>query len=412
MHQMKAIEAAREVREKLLKLSGVIGIGHGWKRTAGRKTGTYAVVVYVREKRALAVIPRGERIPRQVGGVATDVVAHGTGHGRLEDEHAHRFRDHLKVHREHVKATGGPRRSSSAHDVDIGHVAVVEDDPQRTFRMAGDDVDWIGAYRKFRLTHPDIYDFVTFWSDFPVECDCGAFYCGLANPARGINWESRLAQGRRGWGTRRLQAFHYFIREDNATLLQEVGHHWAAYAGFKTSPGDRRVRFDYCLGNEPGHWSSYFDDDRSPMDYDESELKLPSGVSADWVDNGNGTFTRRPVRQGGYAFCNLDLYLMGLIPPQEVGESYYIARPQGRGQTIRGRRVPLSIQNVIWANGARRPSAARSAKRFRQAFVLLTTDATGAQSRARHLDGLRQRYERIFREATGGRAEVDTRLAP
>ena len=410
MHQAKAIGVAREAREKLLKLPGVIGIGHGWKRTGGRKTDTYAVVVYVREKRPFAAIPRGQRIPRRFGGVATDVVAHGTGHGRLEDEHAHRFRDHLKVHREHVKATGGPRRSSSAQDADIGQIAVVEDDPHRTFRMAGDDVDWIGAYRKFRLTHPDIYDFVTFWSDFPVECDCGAFYCGLANPARGINWEACLAMGRRGWGTRRLQAFHYFIREDDAALLQEVGHHWAAYAGFKTSPRDRRVRFDHCLENEPGHWSSYFDDDRSPMDYDESELKLPSGVSADWMDNGDGTFTRRPVRQGDYAFCNLDLYLMGLIPPEEVGESYYIRQPQGRGGTIRGRRKALTIQNVIWANGARRPSAARSPRRFRQDFVLLTKGASQAKERARHLDGLRQRYERIFRDATGGRAEVDTRL--
>jgi len=410
MHQAKAIGVAREAREKLLKLPGVIGIGHGWKRTGGRKTDTYAVVVYVREKRPFAAIPRGQRIPRRFGGVATDVVAHGTGHGRLEDEHAHRFRDHLKIHREHVKATGGPRRPSSAQDADIGQIAVVEDDPHRTFRMAGDDVDWIGAYRKFRLTHPDIYDFVTFWSDFPVECDCGAFYCGLANPARGIGWEACLAMGRRGWGTRRLQAFHYFIREDDAALLQEVGHHWAAYAGFKTSPRDRRVRFDHCLENEPGHWSSYFDDDRSPMDYDESELKLPSGVSADWMDNGDGTFTRRPVRQGDYAFCNLDLYLMGLIPPEEVGESYYIRQPQGRGGTIRGRRKALTIQNVIWANGARRPSADRSPRRFRQAFVLLTKGASQAKERARHLDGLRQRYERIFRDATGGRAEVDTRL--
>ena len=410
MHQAKAIGVAREAREKLLKLPGVIGIGHGWKRTGGRKTDTYAVVVYVREKRPFAAIPRGQRIPRRFGGVATDVVAHGTGHGRLEDEHAHRFRDHLKIHREHVMATGGPRRPSSAQDVDIGQIAVVEDDPHRTFRMAGDDVDWIGAYRKFRLTHPDIYDFVTFWSDFPVECDCGAFYCGLANPAQGINWEACLAMGRRGWGTRRLQAFHYFIREDDAALLQEVGHHWAAYAGFKTSPRDRRVRFDHCLENEPGHWSSYFDDDRSPMDYDESELKLPSGVSADWMDNGDGTFTRRPVRQGDYAFCNLDLYLMGLIPPEEVGESYYIRQPQGRGGTIRGRRKALTIQNVIWANGARRPSAARSPRRFRQAFVLLTKGASQPEERARHLDGLRQRYERIFRDATGGRAEVDTSL--
>jgi len=152
----------------------------------------------------------------------------------------------------------------------------------------------------------------------------------LANPARGINWEACLAKGRRGWGTRRLQAFHYFIREDDAALMQEVGHHWGAYAGFKTSPGDRQVRFDYCLGNEPGHWSSYFDDDRSPMDYDESELSLPIGVSADWVENGDGTFTRRPVRQGGYAFCNLDLYLMGLIPPGPASTPLHSERHLGQ----------------------------------------------------------------------------------
>ncbi|MBI2113976.1 MAG: hypothetical protein HYT85_02655 [candidate division NC10 bacterium] len=53
MHQMKAVGAARNGREHLLKLPGVIGVGHGWKRTAGRKTDTYAVVVYVREKLAM-----------------------------------------------------------------------------------------------------------------------------------------------------------------------------------------------------------------------------------------------------------------------------------------------------------------------------------------------------------------------
>ncbi len=66
---------------------------------------------------------------------------------------------------------------------------MIEDDPQRSFRTAGDDVDWIGAYRKFRLTHPDIYDFVTFWSDFPVECGCGAFYSGAAiSMTIGLPW--------------------------------------------------------------------------------------------------------------------------------------------------------------------------------------------------------------------------------
>ena len=415
MHQNEAIRAAQVVRQKFLRLPGVLGVGHGWKETTGKRTKDYGVIVYVREKKPLRQVPTRERIPKHIRGVSTDVVPVGTHRDRATDEREHRHLDYAKIHREHLRALGRRPRLSTANDRDLGNVAIIEDDPNRTFILEErKDVDWVGAYRKFRLTHPDIYHFVTFWSDatFEVDCDCGAFYCGLVNPAKGINWSACMPQGRRGWGTRRLQAFMYFIREDDAALLQEIGHHWMAYTGFKEQRTQPTVSYEICLGNEPGHWSSYLDDDRSPMDYDESVLGLPGGVSVDWVDNGDGTFTPRRVGQGQYVFSNLDLYLMGLLRPEQVGEFYFIRNPRRQGAVYRGARETLTVQNIIWANGRRRPTSAASPKRFRNAFVLLTRDASRAESRARHVDDIRERFTRIFRDGTGGRAEMDTTLAP
>lgn len=409
MHVDKVIAIARDVRSSLLKRPGVLGVGHGWKVRGRKRTTEYAVIVYVAEKRPLAELPREERIPKRIHGAPTDVVAIGKARSRFDDEHERRFIDYAKIHRE-LERTRPKAPPSTTHDRDIGNIAVIEDDPNHSFIIAArKDVDWVGAYKKFRLTHADTYDFVTFWSDFEVRCECGAFYCGLVNPTKGINWSACMPGGRREWGSNRLLAFMYFIREDDAALLQEIGHHWMAFTGVKTSP-TARVRYDICLGNQPGHWSSSFDDDASPMDYDESELGLPSGVSVDWVDNGDGTFTPQRVGPGQYRFCNLDRYLMGLLPPKQVGDFFYIKNPRKVGGKIRGRRITLNVNNIILANGRRTPSTATSPKSFTNAFILLTKDASGAALRAQEIDVIRQRYTAAFATATGNRAEVITTL--
>ena len=328
--------------------------------------------------------------------------------------------DLYRTHKKHVHVLGGYRAPSTANDQDVGHVAVVEDDPRCTFVLRrgedddGERIDWLLAFRKFRLTHPDIYHFVAFWCDrrlASIASQDAGFYYGLANPAKGINWKPDVPTHRKGWGTRRLQAFMYFDADDDATLLQEIGHHWMAYTGFKYRREERAAHYD-LLRHDCAHWSSYFDNDRSPMDYDDSDL--PDGASVDWTDHGDGTFTTHRVRRGQFAYCNLDLYLMGLIPPGEVGEFYLIGDPRRRGRKgeVRGKRVTLTVQNIVLANGKRRPSSEDSPKRFKIAFVLLTREARRAATRVRHVNRIRERFAQIFRKATGGRAEVDTRLSP
>ena len=410
MHVDKVICVARQERSRLLKLPGILGVGAGPKISRGQETSIYALLVYVRQKQPLEQIPRFERIPKQIEGAPTDVIQVNRAPTPLADELEHRFINYAKVHREHVKGRP-PGEPSTANDRDLGSVAVIEDDPRRSFIIADrGDVDWVAAYQKFRLTHRDDYDFVTFWSDFEVRCECGAFYCGLVNAAKGINWSACISQGRSGWGSKRLQAFMYFIRDDDAALLQEVGHHWGAYTGFKYKKSDKRVSYDICLGHQPGHWSSYLDDDASPMDYDESELKLPSGISVDWIDNRDGTFTARRVGQGQYRFSELDLYLMGLMTPGQVSEFFFIKNPKPAGKNVRGTRLGLNIDNIVLANGKRTPTAASSPKLFRNAYILLTKNAGKVNAFARKIDLVRKRYQTAFAAATGNRARVITTL--
>ncbi len=405
------IAAAKKARAAFLQLAGVAGVGHGWKVSNGKRTGEYAVVVYVRAKKPLRILSRQERIPKLIAGARTDVLAIGDARSRLGDEREHSFVNYMKAHREHKKATKAKGVPSTSRDRDVGNISIIEDDPKQSFIIASrKDIDWVAAYRKFRLTHGDDYDFVTFWSDFEVNCECGAFYCGLTNPAKGINWSACMPQGRAGWDSKRLQAFMYFIRDDDAALLQEIGHHWGAFAGFKKKRTDRRASYEHCLDNQPGHWSSYFDDDASPMDYDESELRLGAGQSVDWIDNNDGSFKRKLIGQGQYRFCNLDLYLMGLIAPNDVGDFYFIRNPKQAAVKLRGERVDLNIDNILFVNGQRTPTIASSPKSFTNAFILLTRDATKAEKLARKIDVIRARYTAAFATATGNRGKVITTL--
>jgi len=104
------------------------------------------------------------------------------------------------------------------------------------------------------------------------------------------------------------------------------------------------------------HWSYFFNTGGSPM---EGNL---------WTESEPGVFrTERP----SFRFSDFDLYNMGLVPASAVRPSFLIAdatmlprgvdrdtAPEysGRTVTIRGRRVPVSIDDIITANGQRVPA--------------------------------------------------------
>jgi len=405
----KVLDVYGKVKNELIKRKNVFGVGHGFKEIDGKLTDKPSIIVYVKEKLNEEEIPHEELIPKKIDGIQTDVVElshhrHGEDE-RAQDEHDHGFLNYSKIHEENLNTMHSPNPNTS-NDVNVDNIAIIVDDPASSFIIESrKDIDWAHAYNKFRMTHPDVYDFVTFWvaSDIDVECACGAFYSPLANDVQGINWNRYWNEGpgRFGWNTNKLQAFHFFIRTDDAALLQETGHHWGAFAGFKENASDTQIHYEHMLGNQPGHWNRFMDDDNSPMDYDD----------IDWIENNDGTFTRHPISRGEFVFCDLDLYLMGLIPPSQVKPFFYIENPYGSGNTISGQKKQVTIDNIILANGQRVPDSSFSQKTFKQAWIILTKDASRVSVMASDRESLRKRYTKIFYHATKYLAKVDTTLS-
>ncbi len=188
-------------------------------------------------------------------------------------------------------------------------------------------------------------------------------------------------------------------------LGHEFGHRWLAFPSFLDGAGNA----SYDLLNFDGgvHWSFHTD----------SEGSLMHGN--DWQDNGDGTFSATTGAHTRYS--PLDRYLMGLARKGTVPDFYYIADPdQGRRgalpvfeMTVRGRRVDVTVDDVIAAEGRRRPAPVAAPKSFRTAFLLVGLVGQGvSQESIDKLDRYRRRWAGYFREATGELGEVKTALFP
>jgi hypothetical protein len=70
----RVLAAKESLAPKVLKQHGVTGIGVGYKKVGGRRTGTLAIVVTVLQKKPAADLASSDLIPAENGGVPTDVV--------------------------------------------------------------------------------------------------------------------------------------------------------------------------------------------------------------------------------------------------------------------------------------------------------------------------------------------------
>lgn len=121
--------------------------------------------------------------------------------------------------------------------------------------------------------------------------------------------------------------------------------------------------------------------------------------------------TAQPSGVGGYSY--FDLYLMGLIPPEEAPDTFFVANPDPPGPEyglpipFTGTKKIVSLRQFIAAEGPRLPDVRTSQKSFRVAFILLKRKMSPPtdQELAR-LKRVRADWELGFAEATGNRASV------
>ncbi|MCH8135664.1 MAG: hypothetical protein IIB77_06780, partial [Proteobacteria bacterium] len=369
------VQLIQDAKSHFYKDPNVIGIGIGERRQGGQPhTGESVLIAYVKEKLPKDAIKSDFVIPESFQQMATDVVAPFGPDAPREalgfvEGHQHSA-DMASIDwpRLHEQWSSEPSGDIAFHGnvQDFGDVCAVEDDGTLIRTVNGQQVvDYVRAYQLFRSTHADIYDFVTFFvdSDNAMPPQGGSsWYRFVHNDTKGIGfgpfdqraaYSSNVLQGVMFLNQGHFSRWRY-------VMLQEQAHRWAAFARYRDTQSGADQN-DHMLGGW-GHWALNLDDDQSPMDYD----------IYDWIEE-NGDFRRVALQSEERTYCNLDLYLMGLLGEQEVGDIYMLSNTQLiSGNLYSANKKTLNVYNFVWAEGKRDPSVATSQKQFKNAFVVLT----------------------------------------
>lgn len=196
-------------------------------------------------------------------------------------------------------------------------------------------------------------------------------------------------------------------------IAHETTHRWVAYLRFR-NPLSGEIE---SLRTDGAHWSNFLHaPEMHPVWSSFSDERyLPASVNGGsvWADNGDGTFTRQ--NSTGPAFLEfaeglsaLDLYAMGMIPPEEVPDTFLLRPAEGTEAwgTIEATKIPVRIEDIIAAMGPRVPAAAESRKEFRLGIYLLHDRRSPRPDMLERARGVARAVVEYFHVATGGRMRV------
>jgi len=264
--------------------------------------------------------------------------------------------------------------------------------------------------KEYFETHDDT-DFLVFLSTFDYalpEAGAEGFYLTVKNDTQGINQpffdnsaqfgSAGKLQGTIDMGniTPLATAPYGSLLDTNVRLLNhELMHRFGPYVRFKNPDGTLNTSL---LGKDSAHWSYLLDSKGSLM------------YGNGWQANQDGTFTATSSTSG---FSPLDLYLMGMIPKEQVPPMMLIDNPAidktklpHLGDTITGTTKTVTIDDIIAAEGERIPNAAISPKTFNIGFVLLTRAGDNATAATQAIETLRKAWAGRFTELTQGKGSV------
>ena len=248
----------------------------------------------------------------------------------------------------------------------------------------------------FLAVHPDDSQFLVAYSTFDLTAGVGAFYQSLSNDIAGIGYKQAAeidavipseffddTPNSQLTGFLHMNNWRNFLLEDQVTIDdewislvfgQELGHAWLAFAYANLGQDPSKI----MLGRSEAHWNFYMHTDGSPVE------------GHRWLDKGNGDF--EAVKLDKYQFSDLDLYLMGLMAPEEVQPWFVITDPHdcidsskenmecapvdGFGfkadqYRVKGTRVDITIDDVIAAEGPRIPAYPDTPNEYGLSFILI-----------------------------------------
>lgn len=275
-------------------------------------------------------------------------------------------------------------------------------------------VDLVSVAHRFYLDHPDLFEQLVVYTTRPLNPFPGtlAFELNVKNEVRGIGLA--VSDDASDYGSAMalrslvyMDAIDPYLEVDGFEILgHEVGHRWLARLSFLREGAPSGG----LLGRGAVHWSFFADTDASVLEGNDIE------------DRGGGRFETVDIARG---YSALDQYAMGFRSPAEVPPFFVVESPDDfrpnrgykassgpePGVSFTGVRRDVRIEDVIAALGPRVPAAEAAPRLLRQAFVLVA-DATAPATAERlaALARIRARFEPWYREATGGRASVDSTL--
>lgn len=276
-------------------------------------------------------------------------------------------------------------------------------------------LDHLAIAQAFFREFADDYDHLVVFLDFAQALGGAfAFEFTVKNEIRGIGldvFDGSAAAGSRG----RLRSFvqmgtlarypddpnRDFLDTNNTLDLlgQETGHRWLAFFDFIDENGQRS---NVLLGRDNAHWSFCHDTRASDL---EGQLLR---------QDGNDRFTSIEATE---RFSPLDQYAMGLIPAEDVPPFFYVdgcidrtAEP-AVGATMQGRRVDVTIDQIIAAEGRREPPASKAPHTFNMAFIVVgEAGRFPSEASIAKVDRIRAAWEPYFAQATDGKGSVSTAL--
>jgi hypothetical protein len=286
----------------------------------------------------------------------------------------------------------------------------------------------------FLAAHDDDSQFIVIYTTFTLPEGVGALYQSVANDIEGIGYDHAAnddpvipaeifddTPNSQVFGFMHMNVWTQYLGGDrggvNDNLIslifgQELGHAWLAFP-YANGVGDG------MLGRSNAHWSFYLDSGGSPVE------------GHDWVDNGDGTFTA--IKHDIYEYSDLDLYLMGLLPADDVAPWFLLQNPsncvdsaqkdgscappegflfQAESYTVNANRVDITIDDVIAAEGERVPAWPDAPDEYDVSFLLITRSGEVLDEGQKALmDAIIERSIDIFDAQTRGYAHIVNRTS-
>jgi hypothetical protein len=205
-----------------------------------------------------------------------------------------------------------------------------------------------------------------------------------------------------------------------AQIAHELGHRWSTRTRAIVNGDTIELRGEHVpwamsgAGHPPGNLHT-----PSPFPYGDGEHEGSIMGGAVYQDNGDGTFTvlDRGSMQPASGFSYLELYLIGVLAPEDVPPFFLLTNPRPAGRDGQGRpmvraeRIDITIEDVIAHNGPRVPSFADAPREFTTAFVAVVLPGrTPSPELLERTDAIRRQWITYWNKVTGGIATMSTGL--